>query len=154
MKSHKGLKQALEDLAKDVDLGFKGDDDLFTQWCWIAAGASDGGGPAGAACCRDGSAGLRRIQVAIINWNANRGWSAEEDGRWLFLTSTLRKIVMGLAAGNSWTSVLRTIKTHWGLSDDVEAALVREIEASESDNFHTKSKLKLLRFVKTVCSQD
>ena len=64
--------------------------------------------------------------------------------------ATLRKVLIGEAANNLWSTVLRQVKTHAGLHDGLEAALRREIEA-DSNNWSAKSKLKLLKIVKHLC---
>ena len=148
------LREALEDLAENVDLGAVSDDGRFIHWCYVAEdsrAAQVHGQRVGAACCSRPDLGLDKVLVLLLNWTSNRGWSGEVEGRWFFLMSTLRKILIAISA-HVWIEVLRAVKAHWELDDSLEASLRREIDANEN-NFSAKSKLKLLKIVQALCCE-
>ena len=151
-KLKQSLKLALDDIEEYVDLGDVGDT-KYTHHCYVTQDSREHrlhGLSIGAPCCPNRDRGKEKITVSLLNWLANRGWNAEEHGRWMFLVATGRKILVGIASNSVWTESLRGVKTHFELSDDLEAALKREIEAND-DNFTAKSKLRLLKIVQELC---
>ena len=146
------LRLALQDLVENVDL-CEPDERAYIHWCYVEAGseAQKQGLRVGSACCKDTGESIQKVQVPVMNWNANRGWDAQADGRWTFLVAQLKKFCIGNAAKKSLTNALRDVKTHWELSDELEAALARQVAADKND-FSSKSKLRLLRVVNVLCS--
>eukprot|EP00972_Heterocapsa_arctica_P091669 13519995-Heterocapsa_arctica.AAC.1 len=57
-----------------------------------------------------------------------------------------------LASGQILVSAMKSVKTHWKLSEDLASSLRREIEA-DLNAFPARNKLRLLRIVKVFCEE-
>jgi hypothetical protein len=152
--STSSLELVKNDMTKNVDLGYPLGR-KFIHWCYVEEGSEEhkNGMRVGRPCCRDRPEALQKVQTPVLNWVSNRGYGSQVEGRWKFLVSMLRRIIIGDSAGGVWSESLVSVKAHFELDDGMEAFLAREI-AADQNNFAAKGKLRLLKIVQVLCTPE
>ena len=145
-----GLLQDIEALVDAVSLGHFGPDALC-HWCDDGTGIQDAEHrSAGRPCCNSRDESVSKVVVPILNLLAHRPWAQSAENRWTYVLTTLKKWALGCLCHKLLPEAVVALKTHWGLSEAVLAMLER-IVAADANDYNAKSKLRLLRVVKTLC---
>lgn len=149
------LLEDLEALCAVVDLG-PGTPDSLVHWCHTSAGANgvaDSGRRLGSPCCSDREQAVCRVAAPILNFFCNRAWDVSAVSRWTYAVNTLRRLLAGCLCNGLVPSALRELKAHWDLSDGMWQTLSRIVSADRED-FHSKSKLRLLKVCRGLCTSE
>ena len=141
-------------LCSAIDLGAVGSEHVV-HWCYVREGSPEHqtGLRIGSACCKDRSESVEKAVVPLLNLMVNRHWDNSSENRWTYVLSTLRRIALGCSASRLLPESLQLLKVFWGLNDSMISSLERLLQADAGD-FHTKSKLRLLRICKCFCATD
>ena len=125
------------------------------HYCWVEPGSVefDHGLPEGVACCRDRQESVEKMAVPFLNIIVNTSWSNTAASRWTYVVATFRRLCLGYACNGLIASALKDVQTFWNCADGIEATLLRLIAADAGD-FHSKSKLRLLRVARGFCHVD
>lgn len=144
----------LDDVYALVDILELGQaDGTITHWCYVCDGSAEHkeGAQVGDACCGSFDDSLDKVAIPLMNLLLQRPWSRSSENRWTYVVVTLRRLALGFVAAGALPDSLRELKTHWGLSDAVVPMLERMAAADRGD-FHSASKLRLLRVCRSMCS--
>lgn len=134
---------------------FAGDDAPWVHHCFVAEGSVEAlaGRAVGGPCCASVQESVDKVAEKVLNLCAGRAWQIAKVQRWTNVGSVCRRFAMLAATGNVLIKSLRAVKTHWGLSEGLEASLRRMVEA-DAGEFSGQNKLRLLKIVQGFSSPD
>lgn len=124
------------------------------HYCWVEVGSSEfkDGLAEGSACCRDRDEAISKVAVPLINLVINSSWTNAAASRWTYVSSTFRRLCLGFACHGLLQQALRDTQVYWNCAGSMEATLQRAI-AADSGDFHSRSRLRLLRVVQGFCQE-
>ena len=104
----------------------------------------------GSRCCKDIDEAVAKVAAPLLNLLVHRPWSRAAENRWTYVQSLMKKLALGAVCKRVLPASLRSLQTFWGLSEGLIPTLER-IVAADKNEFHAKSKLRLLRVCRVLC---
>jgi hypothetical protein len=128
-----------------IDMGAP-PEEQWMHWCFVAEGSQmhSEGHPAGGPCCASHEDSVELVAVPLLNFLLHRQWSQAAISRWTYVGTTLRKIAIGFLCNRVLPQSLSDLQSLWDVKLGNEALLERLV-AADSEDFASKSKLRLLR---------
>ena len=141
--------QELEELCSGFKVFAKSGVEDLEHSCWVEEGGPEfaAGLPEGAPCCGSFDESVERAAAPFLNVMVNTSWGNSCASGWTYIISTLRRLVLGNACNRLLPSALVELQVLWNATDSLQATLERMV-AADSGDFHSRSKLRLLRVVR------
>ena len=129
--------------------------DDMVHCCWVEPGSVDfeNGATEGSACCQSREEAVDKVAMPFLNVVVHSSWSTTAASRWTYVVETFRRICLGFSCNALLPTALKEVQVQWNAADGLEATLLRIIAAYVGD-FHSKSRLRLLRVVRGFAQPD
>ena len=129
--------------------------DDMVHYCWVEPGSVDfeNGATEGSACCQSREEAVDKVAMPFLNVVVHSSWSTTAASRWTYVVETFRRICLGFSCNALLPTALKEVQVQWNAADGLEATLLRIIAADVGD-FHSKSRLRLLRVVRGFAQPD
>lgn len=129
--------------------------DSLVHYCWVERGSAEfeAGAAEGSACCKNREEAVERVAAPFINFVLNTSWSSGSASRWTYVVATFRRLCLGYCCNSLLPTALRDMQVHWNCAEGLEQTLLRLVAADAGD-FHSRSRLRLLRVVRGLCHAD
>lgn len=146
--------QDLEELCNLMNL--HGTSTQIFTWNRVAEGSHehiDLGLPVGAKIYADDAVCKDKVINAILKLMFGRAWVAATLSRWTNVGTTIRRCLLGVLCGKILPETIEDVKLGMELTDDLESALARVVEADRND-YAARNKLRLIRISRVLSGPD
>ena len=108
--------------------------------------------PIGSRCCSSREQSVEQVVAPILDYFFCQSWDVAAVSRWVHASKLVKRFFIGCLAADLLPHALRDLKAHWDLSDSMESILARII-AADSNDFATKSKLRVAQDLSSAVSE-
>ena len=126
----------------------------LVHWCYVLPDSPEhlvDRKPIGAPCCASREESTERVVQEVMRFFFGRAWRVSVVSRWLHSTTLMARFYLCLLPGSLLTRAIERVKLSWGLTDDMIDLLARIVSA-DADDFSARSKLKLIRITRGLCT--